>query len=133
MTVSPICCSPGTGARGAGRIFHPITAKPSRIRDLAAVAAVHRSRARPSLTGDLTAWHHRFASPNSREQVVPTIAYFYGIAIRMFFRDHPPPHFLASYSGHEANVLIDTGEVIEGGSSSGECRSPREGVGAGAS
>jgi hypothetical protein len=22
---------------------------------------------------------------------MPTIAYFYGIAIRMFFRDHPPP------------------------------------------
>jgi hypothetical protein len=45
---------------------------------------------------------------------VPTIAYFYGIAIRMFFVDHPPPHFFAAYSGHEANVLIETGEVIEG-------------------
>ncbi|RZN31180.1 DUF4160 domain-containing protein [Bradyrhizobium sp. Leo121] len=45
---------------------------------------------------------------------MPTIAYFYGIAIRMFFVDHPPPHFLASYSGHEANVSIETGEVIEG-------------------
>ena len=46
--------------------------------------------------------------------VMPTIAYFYGIAVRMFFRDHPPPHFFAVYSGHEANVLIETGEVIEG-------------------
>jgi hypothetical protein len=45
---------------------------------------------------------------------MPTIAYFYGIAIRMFFVDHPPPHFFASYSGHEANVSIETGEVIEG-------------------
>ncbi len=45
---------------------------------------------------------------------MPTIAYFYGIAIRMFFNDHPPPHFFASYSGHEANVSIETGEVIEG-------------------
>lgn len=45
---------------------------------------------------------------------MPTIAYFYGIAIRMFFQDHPPPHFFASYSGHEANVAIETGEVIEG-------------------
>lgn len=45
---------------------------------------------------------------------MPTIAYFYGIAIRMFFQDHPPPHFLASYSGHEANVAIATGEVIDG-------------------
>jgi hypothetical protein len=45
---------------------------------------------------------------------MPSIAYFYGIAIRMFFVDHPPPHFLAAYSGHEANVSIATGEVIEG-------------------
>jgi hypothetical protein len=30
---------------------------------------------------------------------VTTIAYFYGIAIRMFFADHPPPHFFAAYSG----------------------------------
>jgi Domain of unknown function (DUF4160) len=51
---------------------------------------------------------------NLKEQAMPTIAYFYGIAIRMFFQDHPPPHFFAAYSGHEANVSIETGEVIEG-------------------
>lgn len=45
---------------------------------------------------------------------MPTIAYFYGIAIRMYFNDHPPPHFFASYRGHEANVSIATGDVIEG-------------------
>jgi hypothetical protein len=45
---------------------------------------------------------------------MPAVAYFYGIAIRMFFNEHPPPHFLASYSGEEANVSIETGEVIEG-------------------
>ena len=45
---------------------------------------------------------------------MPKIAYFYCIAIRMFFRDHPPPHVCASYSGHEANVAIETGEVIAG-------------------
>jgi hypothetical protein len=49
-----------------------------------------------------------------RTLVMPTIAYFYGIAIRMYFNDHPPPHFFAIYSGHEANVSIETGEVIEG-------------------
>jgi hypothetical protein len=46
--------------------------------------------------------------------VMPTIAYFYGIAIRMYFNEHPPPHFSAVYSGHEANVSIEAGEVIEG-------------------
>ena len=45
---------------------------------------------------------------------MPTIAYFYGIAIRMFYVDHPPPHFFATYEGYEANVSIETGEVIAG-------------------
>ncbi|MGH6680399.1 MAG: DUF4160 domain-containing protein [Bradyrhizobium sp.] len=44
---------------------------------------------------------------------MPTIAYFHAIAIRMFFQDHPPPHFFASYSGHEANVGIETGGVMK--------------------
>ena len=41
---------------------------------------------------------------------MPTIAWFYGIAIRMYFRDHPPPHF----EEYEANIAIATGEAIEG-------------------
>src|SRR3982074_3725781 len=43
---------------------------------------------------------------------MPTIAYFYGIAIRLYFVDHPPPQFFASYSGHDANVEIETGEKL---------------------
>jgi Domain of unknown function (DUF4160) len=45
---------------------------------------------------------------------MPTISWFYGIAIRMYVRDHPPPHFHAIYGEHEAFVAIDTGEVVEG-------------------
>jgi len=45
---------------------------------------------------------------------MPTISWFYGIAIRMFVKDHPPPHFQAVYSEFEANVSIETGEVIDG-------------------
>ena len=45
---------------------------------------------------------------------MPTISWFYGIAIRMYVRDHAPPHFHAIYGEHEANVSIETGEVIEG-------------------
>jgi hypothetical protein len=28
---------------------------------------------------------------------MPTISFFYGIAIQMFFDDHNPPHFHARY------------------------------------
>jgi hypothetical protein len=45
---------------------------------------------------------------------MPTISWFYGIAIRMYVKDHPPPHFQAIYAEYEANVSIETGEVIEG-------------------
>ena len=60
---------------------------------------------------------------------MPTIAWFYGIAIRMYVRDHLPPHFHAIYGEHEANVSIETGDVIEGELPRG--RAPREGMGAG--
>jgi hypothetical protein len=45
---------------------------------------------------------------------MPTIAWFYGIAIRMYFKDHPPPHFEAVYGEYEANIAIATGEAIDG-------------------
>ena len=45
---------------------------------------------------------------------MPTISWFYGIAVRMYFVDHPPPHFQAVYGEHEANVAIATGDVIAG-------------------
>ena len=45
---------------------------------------------------------------------MPTISTFYGILIRMFFNDHPPPHFHARYGEFEATVEIGTLEVLEG-------------------
>jgi len=57
----------------------------------------------------------RASASNVRgRKLMPTIAWFYGIAIRMYFLDHPPPHFQAVYGEHDANVAITTGEVIEG-------------------
>lgn len=45
---------------------------------------------------------------------MPTISWFYGIAIRMYAKDHPPPHFHVSYGEFEAQVRIADGVVIEG-------------------
>ncbi|MFY9642149.1 MAG: DUF4160 domain-containing protein [Rhodomicrobium sp.] len=42
------------------------------------------------------------------------MSWFYGIAIRMYIKDHPPPHFHAVYGEDEAYISIETGEVIEG-------------------
>ena len=45
---------------------------------------------------------------------MPTICSFYGIAIRMFFNDHAPPHFHARYGEFEATIEIASLTVIEG-------------------
>jgi hypothetical protein len=45
---------------------------------------------------------------------MPTISQFYGIAIRMYFDDHPPPHFHAYYGSDAAKVDINTLEIQEG-------------------
>ena len=45
---------------------------------------------------------------------VPRISEFYGIAIYMYFSDHPPPHIHAQYGGVEAVIAIGDGAVIRG-------------------
>jgi hypothetical protein len=45
---------------------------------------------------------------------MPTISHFYGITIRMYFDDHPPPHFHAYYGSDAAKVDINSLEIQEG-------------------
>ena len=45
---------------------------------------------------------------------MPELCRFYGIIIRMFWEDHPPPHFHAAYGNNEALVDILTAEIIAG-------------------
>ncbi len=45
---------------------------------------------------------------------MPELCRFYGIIIRMFWIDHPPPHFHAIYGHHEAVIDIRTSEIIKG-------------------
>ncbi len=45
---------------------------------------------------------------------MPEISRFYGIIIRMYIKDHSPPHFHAEYGGNEAMINIQTGEIIHG-------------------
>ena len=42
------------------------------------------------------------------------IQIFFGIVIYMYFKDHVPPHFHAMYQEHEAQVSIETGNIIAG-------------------
>ena len=50
---------------------------------------------------------------------MPELCRFYGIIIRMFWADHPPPHFHAIYGSHEALVEIqvyaETADLLGGG------------------
>jgi hypothetical protein len=45
---------------------------------------------------------------------MPTLAVFFGITVRMYYDDHPPPHFHAYYGDQAAKISIDTLELLEG-------------------
>jgi hypothetical protein len=45
---------------------------------------------------------------------MPEISRFFGIVIRMYFKDHNPPHFHVSYGKYEASINIDNFAIIDG-------------------
>jgi len=45
---------------------------------------------------------------------LPEISRFLGIIIAMYYSDHAPSHFHARYGDYEAEIAIETGEIIEG-------------------
>ncbi len=45
---------------------------------------------------------------------MPVITRFYGILIKMYFREHGTPHFHAIYNEYNGVFDIDTLEMIEG-------------------
>jgi hypothetical protein len=47
-------------------------------------------------------------------EAMPRICEFYGVVIAMFYNDHEPPHFHASYSGSRALIGIDPVRLLEG-------------------
>ena len=48
------------------------------------------------------------------DRLLPQISPFFGMVIRMFFDDHLPPHFHASYVGHEGRISISPIGVMPG-------------------
>ena len=46
---------------------------------------------------------------------MPRISAFYGIVISMYFSDHDPPHFHASYGEYGARIAIETLDPIDDG------------------
>ena len=45
---------------------------------------------------------------------MPQISYFLGVIIRMFYRDHNPPHFHAFYGEYQALIDIQKNEILSG-------------------
>ena len=46
---------------------------------------------------------------------MPEISRFFGIIIRMYFDDHPPPHFHAVYGKHEVQIRINPITALRSG------------------
>jgi len=55
-----------------------------------------------------------YVSAHKKQKNMPEITRFYGIIIKLFFGDHPPPHFHVIYGELNAIFNIETLEVIEG-------------------
>jgi hypothetical protein len=45
---------------------------------------------------------------------MPEVSRFFGIVVRMYFRDHDPAHFHAEYGEFEALIEIDTLAILRG-------------------
>ncbi len=45
---------------------------------------------------------------------MPTVSRFFGITLRMYYDDHPPPHFHAYYGEFAAKITIESLELPEG-------------------
>lgn len=45
---------------------------------------------------------------------MPELSRFFGIVIRMYYDDHPPPHFHAIYGKFEMQVSIDPIAIMNG-------------------
>jgi hypothetical protein len=43
---------------------------------------------------------------------MPELSRFFGVIIRMFGKDHPPPHFHVKYGEYKYSINIETGEII---------------------
>lgn len=44
---------------------------------------------------------------------MPIVSTFFGIVIRMFYKEHEPPHFHAEYQGQQAKCNFD-GAIVAG-------------------
>jgi hypothetical protein len=45
---------------------------------------------------------------------MPTVSVFFGIVIRMYYRDHAPPHFHAIYGGQDVAIAIEDFRILRG-------------------
>ena len=45
-------------------------------------------------------------------ETMPRLSEFYGIVITMYWRDHVPPHYHATYGDYEALIIIDDGACM---------------------
>ena len=64
-------------------------------------------------------WPIQLPGAGPAEQVesseeMPEVSRFFGIVVRMYFRDHSPAHFHAAYGEHEALVEIETLAILGG-------------------
>jgi hypothetical protein len=93
------------------------------VRNAATDRRRHSAVVGPTGSGEAAAlgpmWPMRLPGAGSAEQVesreeMPEVTRFFGIVVRMYFRDHSPAHFHAEYGEYEALVEIETLAILRG-------------------
>jgi hypothetical protein len=60
---------------------------------------------------------------------MPTISFFFGMVVVMFWDDHPPPHFHVVHGSDKAVFAIEDGALLRGRLKPGAVRLVREWAG----
>jgi hypothetical protein len=48
------------------------------------------------------------------KKIMPTLSVFFGLIVKMYFKDHLKPHIHVQYQAYNAVVEIETAELEEG-------------------
>jgi hypothetical protein len=57
---------------------------------------------------------------------MPTVAIVEGVRIMFFFADHQPPHFHTQFAEYQAQIAIESLDILEGNLPAAKLRAVRE-------
>jgi hypothetical protein len=102
---------PGLSRHGSAAL---LAEQPTSVREALGIPGVGRKTTCSLLIRGLVDDPEDFQIGNTTRRKLPLRSAFYGIVVQMFWREHGPPHFHATYGQHEAIIDIRELRVTRG-------------------